>query len=99
VILDSAHSEQHVYGELKLLQPLLKTGDYVVVEDSNMNGHPVLPNSGAGPWEAVARFIKEHPGFFTQDIAREAKFGWTASTGGFLAVGPVPAPPKYTGSQ
>jgi cephalosporin hydroxylase len=85
-ILDSAHNAEHVYGELQLLSPLLRRGDFVVVEDANMNGHPVMPNSGPGPWEAVGQFMTEHPGFFTQDTLREGKFGWTAATGGFLAV-------------
>jgi cephalosporin hydroxylase len=47
----------HVYQELLLLLPLLQKGDYVVVEDSDINGHPVLPSYGPGPWEAVRRCV------------------------------------------
>ena len=40
VILDSDHSKAHVLAEMKTLRPFLVSGDYVVVEDSNVNGHP-----------------------------------------------------------
>ena len=53
-ILDSDHSAAHVRAELELITPLLMPGDYLVVEDSNLNGHPVMPDYGPGPFEAVA---------------------------------------------
>jgi cephalosporin hydroxylase len=43
-ILDSDHRAEHVYAEMLELRDLLSPGDYVVVEDGNINGHPVLPN-------------------------------------------------------
>ncbi|MBL7660627.1 rhamnosyl O-methyltransferase, partial [Escherichia coli] len=52
-ILDSDHSMNHVLAEMKVLRPLLSAGDYLVVEDSNINGHPVLPGCGPGPYEAI----------------------------------------------
>lgn len=83
-VLDSDHSEAHVFAELELLQTVLVAGDYVVVEDTNLNGHPILPNYGPGPYEAVQRFLSTHPGQFWHDRVREAKFGFSFATNGFL---------------
>jgi cephalosporin hydroxylase len=83
-ILDSDHSMEHVLGEMKLLRPLLKTGDYLVVEDSLLNGHPVAPEWGPGPYEAIEAYEKEFPDDYTHDTARENKFGWSFAPYGFL---------------
>jgi cephalosporin hydroxylase len=83
-ILDSDHSMNHVLAEMKLLRPLLCAGDYLVVEDSNMNGHPVLPGWGPGPYEAIEAYEQEFPDDYTHDVAREKKFGWTQAPNGYL---------------
>jgi cephalosporin hydroxylase len=83
-ILDSDHSAEHVGAELELITPLLSKGDYLVVEDSNLNGHPVLPDYGPGPFEAVEAFCQAHPDAYRPDPEREAKFGFTFAPGGFL---------------
>jgi cephalosporin hydroxylase len=84
VILDSDHSAAHVRAELDLITPLLHPGDYLIVEDSNLNGHPVMPGYGPGPFEAVAGYLADHPGAYRPDKAREAKFGFSFAPGGFL---------------
>lgn len=84
-VLDSDHSKAHVLEELMLLRNLLKIGDYVVVEDSNINGHPVFsPDPGAGPFEAIQDYIRQYPDDYRLDRKREAKFGVTFAPGGFL---------------
>ncbi|ORV16683.1 rhamnosyl O-methyltransferase [Mycobacterium celatum] len=83
-ILDSDHSMKNVLSEMKLLRPLLGTGDYLVVEDSNINGHPVLPGWGQGPYEAIEAYEREFPQDYAHDAAREDKFGWTFAPRGFL---------------
>ena len=83
-ILDSDHSEAHVLGEMKLLRPLLVAGDYMVVEDSNVNGHPVYPSHGPGPFEAIEAYLKEFPDDYLHDTEREGKFGFTWAPSGFL---------------
>jgi cephalosporin hydroxylase len=84
VILDSDHSKAHVLAEMKTLRPFLVSGDYVVVEDSNVNGHPVLASHGPGPFEAVQEYFRQYPEDYRYDSAREAKFGFTFATRGFL---------------
>jgi cephalosporin hydroxylase len=74
----------HVLAEMKLLRPLLSTGDYVIVEDSMLNGHPVLPMFGPGPYEAIEAYEREFPDDYTYDTEREEKFGWTQAPYGFL---------------
>jgi cephalosporin hydroxylase len=83
-ILDSDHSRDHVLAEMKLLRPLLSSGDYLLVEDSCVNGHPVLPGWGPGPYEAIEDYEQEFPNDYTHDVEREKKFGFTFAPYGFL---------------
>lgn len=82
VILDSDHSERHVLRELELLAPLVKVGGYLIVEDTNINGHPTYPEFGPGPYEAVGKFLAANP-HFEIDHARE-KFMMTFNPRGYL---------------
>lgn len=84
VILDSDHHMPHVLAEMKLLRPLLSAGDYLVVEDTMLNGHPVAPGWGPGPFEALEAYEAEFPNDYRHDTEREGKFGWTQATNGFL---------------
>lgn len=84
VILDSDHSKANVLAELEMLRELTRPGDYVIVEDSNINGHPVLPDFGPGPWEAIREYEGLHPGDYEHDTARELKFGMTFNPRGYL---------------
>jgi cephalosporin hydroxylase len=82
VSLDSDHHKDHVLKELKLYSGLVTPGNYVVVEDTDLNGHPVLPLFGPGPMEAVEGFLKNNSDFI-QDRSRE-KYGITLFPGGWL---------------
>lgn len=82
VILDSDHSERHVARELELLAPLVRPGGYLIVEDTNINGHPTYPEFGPGPYEAVEKFLAANPAFEI-DAARE-KFMMTFNPRGYL---------------
>ncbi|MGB2875911.1 MAG: CmcI family methyltransferase [Gaiellaceae bacterium] len=82
VILDSDHSRDHVLEELRSYAPLVTPGSYAIVEDTNVNGHPVLSEFGAGPMEAVDQFLRESTEFAI-DADRE-KFFLTFNPRGFL---------------
>jgi cephalosporin hydroxylase len=83
-ILDSDHTKAHVLAELALLRRVSKPGDYLVVEDGNINGHPVLPGWGEGPTEALAAYFETYPDDYTVDVKRETKFGFTFAPSGYL---------------
>jgi cephalosporin hydroxylase len=82
VILDSDHSRDHVLAELRAYAGMVGPGDYLVVEDTNVDGNPVLPDFGPGPTKAIEIFLGEHPEFEI-DASRE-KFLHSANPGGYL---------------
>jgi cephalosporin hydroxylase len=82
VVLDSDHSASNVLKELRTYGPLVSAGAYLVVEDTNINGHPVRPGNGPGPAEALDEFLAADESF-VRDAARE-KFLLTFNPGGYL---------------
>lgn len=82
VILDSDHSRDHVIAEMRAYSGLVRPGGYMIVEDTNVNGHPALPNFGPGPMEAVEVFLGE-----TKDFASDLdceRFLMTLNPRGYL---------------
>ncbi|MGA8214814.1 MAG: CmcI family methyltransferase [Candidatus Sulfotelmatobacter sp.] len=82
VTLDSLHTRDHVLREIEIYSKLVTPGSYLVVQDTNINGHPVNPGWGPGPMEAVEDFMKTHDNFVA-DRGRE-KFLLTYYPKGWL---------------
>ncbi len=81
-ILDSDHSMRHVLREMNLYSNLVTIGSYLIVEDSNINGHPVFFEHGPGPMEALIEFLASDKRF-KPDHTRE-KFLMTYNPNGYL---------------
>ena len=82
VILDSDHAKQHVLRELELYSELVTSRQYLIVEDSNIHGHPVLDDLPPGPAEALEAWVTKQDDF-RQDRDCE-RFLMTFNPGGYL---------------
>jgi len=82
VILDSDHTREHVLAEMTCLKEMVTSRSYMIVEDTNINGHPVFPDFGPGPMEAVLDFLANNDEFVV-DTSME-RLMLTANPSGYL---------------
>lgn len=85
VILDSDHAEKHVFQEMEAYAGMVSKKHYMIVEDTNLGGNPIVNTDiqGRGPIGAVEAFLQKYPGYFTQDFNAE-KYLYTHNPGGWL---------------
>lgn len=76
VVLDSDHTRDHVLAEMRLWAGMVDPGSYLIVEDTNLNGHPVYPSFGPGPWEAVETFLEESSAFVVDESKHKFLMTW-----------------------
>jgi cephalosporin hydroxylase len=82
VVHDADHRCDQVLVDLEIYAPLVTPESFLVIEDTNINGNPVLVDWGPGPREAVEVFLAVNPDFEC-DPSRE-KFLMTYNPGGYL---------------
>ncbi len=82
VVLDSDHSHKHVLDEMRVWKDIVSVGSYMIVEDSNVNGHPARPDFGPGPMEAINDFMRENDQFAID--MNQQKFFMTQNPRGYL---------------
>jgi cephalosporin hydroxylase len=82
VILGSRGGRERMFAEFQAYAPLVPVGSYIVMENTIVNGNPVLPEFGPGPAEAVRKVLRLRSDF-AQDRGVE-KYALTFNPGGFL---------------
>jgi cephalosporin hydroxylase len=61
VLLDSWHSMEHVYKEMLIYSELVKSGGYMIVEDSHAAGNPVpWEHDDLGPMGAITQWLHSY---------------------------------------
>ncbi|TGW14595.1 cephalosporin hydroxylase [bacterium NHP-B] len=89
VLLDSNHTHDHVYEEMKLWGPLVTKGQYLVVSDTIVE--KIAPQThrprpwgiGNNPQTAVDAYLKENPSF-SLDNPYHHKALFSCTKGGYL---------------
>ena len=82
VVLGSRGNRQRMMAEFALYAPLVPPGSYVVMEETIVNGHPVWPSFGPGPFEAARQVLAGRDDFVPDpDLERS---GLTFNPQGFL---------------
>jgi cephalosporin hydroxylase len=82
VILGARGTARRIAEEHQLYEDLVPVGGYVVVEDTVINGHPVWPNFGPGPAEAVKGIVERRENFAID--AEMGKYRLSFNPNGFL---------------
>jgi cephalosporin hydroxylase len=82
VVLGACADRATTVRQFDAYADLVGVGSYVVVTDTVVNGRPVWPSFGPGPFEAVKQVLNVH-GEFVPDPAME-KYALSFNPGGFL---------------
>jgi len=82
VILDSDHTKAHVLAELDAYAPIVTSGQYLIVEDTNLGRQVGVEWKNNGPGDALDEWLPAHPEFQV-DGSRERHLV-TMNPGGWL---------------
>jgi len=83
VILDSDHSESHVYRELETYAPFVTPNSFCLVQDGVIDTLYMFRKGRPGPLGAIKRFLQKHDEFLL-DRVRERRFLITSHPMGWL---------------
>jgi cephalosporin hydroxylase len=86
VIEDADHECETSLAVLRFFHPLLKAGEYIVIEDGIISDLAQDASYNSGPHRAIKAFLAEHPRAYEPDAAYCDLFGYNATwcTNGFL---------------
>jgi len=91
VLLDSNHTHEHVYEELKIYAPMVGVGQYLIVGDTTIERQPPAANrprpwgKGNNPATALKQFLAEdRDEKFQVDTELEGRLLFTNNPGGYL---------------
>ena len=96
VLLDSDHTAPHVAAELDFFKNVVSPGCYMIVNDTNIGGHPALDWKDSSPYDAVEHFLATNEDFYADRTAE--KHMLTLSPNGYLRrLGPGESAPAIDG--
>jgi cephalosporin hydroxylase len=86
VVLDSDHTQDHVFQELLMWSPLVSKGQFLIVEDTRVDqpdwmGNARAPMAGRGPGKALEQFMRGTDRF---KVNRHVQPALTFHPGGYL---------------
>jgi cephalosporin hydroxylase len=84
VLLDAGQTYDRVLEQLRAYCPLVSSGSYMIVQDTDRDELAGQPGAGHGPYAAIEKFLAEDPGRnFEPDPGREMAL-FTRNAGGWL---------------
>ena len=86
VIEDASHQYSATLAVLRFFDPLMRPGEYIVVEDGNVSDMGQESNFDGGPGRAISQFLSETSGHYEIDASYCDQFGHnvTGNPNGYL---------------
>jgi cephalosporin hydroxylase len=83
VVIGTRGARMRTILEFEAYEPMVRTGSYIVVENTILNGNPVWASFGLGPWEAVRQLLVDHRDF-AADTGIDKRYPGGFNRGGWL---------------
>lgn len=85
VVEDSEHSLESTTAALDFFAPLMRSGEYLVIEDAAITDLGWAPWFGGGPGPAISQFLRAHPEFEVDaDLCDRYGPNFTGNPNGYL---------------